>query len=136
MVRADLKRASYAPPVSNSIEEVNRMKSQTKQVPSTNKTMFHVVEPRKDYAEMSDTELVIACQRQDATALRHLLKRYERTILMMIHRRAPEWVDPSDLVQEVFITIWRSIGQLRNPASFKPWVNQIVTNLFYDELRR
>ena len=135
MVRTDLSWASSSWPKSHGIEEVNLMKSQTKQAPS-NQSIFHVVEPRKDYAEMTDTELVVACQRQDSVALRHLLKRYERTILMMIHRRAPEWVDPSDLVQEVFITIWRSIGQLRNPASFKPWVNQIVTNLFYDELRR
>src|SRR5207253_3800314 len=37
---------------------------------------------------------------------------------------------------EVFIRIWRSINNLRNPASFRSWLTQIVTNLFYDELRK
>lgn len=32
--------------------------------------------------------------------------------------------------------MWRSIGQLQNPARFRSWLYRIVMNLFYDELRR
>jgi len=32
--------------------------------------------------------------------------------------------------------MWRSINGLRNPAAFRTWLKQIVTNMFYDELRR
>jgi len=49
---------------------------------------------------------------------------------------APDWEDTTDLAQEVFIRVWRSINNLRNPASFRSWLTQIVTNLFYDELRK
>jgi RNA polymerase sigma-70 factor (ECF subfamily) len=49
---------------------------------------------------------------------------------------APDWTDTSDLAQEVFIRVYRSINNLRNPSSFRSWLTQIVTNLFYDELRK
>lgn len=90
----------------------------------------------KPYVEMTDTELVIASQRSDEVALAHLLKRYERVIKGRLYRLAPDWKDNSDLVQEVYIRVWRCIDQIKNPNSFKIWLLQIVTNLFYDELRK
>jgi RNA polymerase sigma-70 factor (ECF subfamily) len=54
----------------------------------------------------------------------------------LLYQLAPDWEDTSDLAQEVFIRVWRSINNLRNPASFRGWLTQIVTNLFYDELRK
>jgi RNA polymerase sigma-70 factor (ECF subfamily) len=39
-------------------------------------------------------------------------------------------------MQEVLIKIWRGINRLQNPFAFKAWLNQIVANLFYDELRK
>jgi RNA polymerase sigma-70 factor (ECF subfamily) len=97
---------------------------------------LRLVQDKRDYTEMSDTELIIAAQQKDEVALRHLLKRNERVLVGMIYRLAPDWKDTSDLMQEAMIRIWRSIDQLRNPCSFKTWLNQIVTNLFYDELRK
>lgn len=114
------------------------MKSSTPN-PKANRPAMYLVQNTKqtiDYQQLSDVELIVACQRKDPTALKHLFKRYEFTILGMIRRLAPDWKDTSDLVQEVMIRIWRSIDQLRNPSAFKTWLNQIVTNLFYDELRK
>ena len=56
--------------------------------------------------------------------------------MLLIYQLAPDWDDTTDLAQEVFIRVWRSINNLRNPASFRSWLTQIVTNLFYDELRK
>jgi len=97
------------------------------------KRTLHVV---SSYETMTDEELIIACKRKDQVALTHLLKRYEHIITNMFYRRAPDWKDTSDLVQEVMIRIWKSMDQLRNPYSFKSWLNRIVNNIFYDELRR
>nr|MBP9094414.1 sigma-70 family RNA polymerase sigma factor [bacterium]MBP9811540.1 sigma-70 family RNA polymerase sigma factor [bacterium] len=32
--------------------------------------------------------------------------------------------------------MWRAVPKLKNPYAFKTWLNQIVNNLFYDELRK
>lgn len=88
------------------------------------------------YSQKSDRDLVLACQRREPAAFEELVKRHQRTVYALLYQLAPEWTDTSDLAQEVFIRIWRSINNLRNPSSFRSWLTQIVTNLFYDELRR
>ncbi len=88
------------------------------------------------YSQKSDRDLVLACQKRDPAAFEELVKRHQRTVYALLYQLAPDWTDTSDLAQEVFIRVWRSINNLRNPSSFRSWLTQIVTNLFYDELRR
>ena len=88
------------------------------------------------YSQKSDRDLVLACQRREPQAFEELVKRHQRTVFALIYQLAPDWEDTTDLAQEVFIRVWRSINNLRNPASFRSWLTQIVTNLFYDELRK
>jgi len=90
----------------------------------------------RSYADFSDPELIFACQRNDELALRHLLQRHRWTIVHFLHKLVPGFKDYSDLIQETNIRIWKSIYQLKDPRAFKSWLKQIVTNLYYDELRR
>lgn len=88
------------------------------------------------YAGKTDADLISLCQKKDSRAFEELIKRHQRTVYALLYRLAPDWNDTSDLAQEVFIRMWRSIGNLRNPSAFRSWLSQIVTNLFYDELRK
>ncbi len=88
------------------------------------------------YTEMSDAELVVACQRHDNQAFEVLVKRHQRTVYGLLLKLAPDWTDTADLAQESFIRIWKGIDKLQNPNAFKSWLVQIVTHLFYDELRK
>lgn len=85
---------------------------------------------------MNDTELILLCQQGNRQAIEALVKRYQRIVFSMLYQLAPDWQDISDLAQEVFIRVYRYIGSLRNPKTFRSWLNQIVLNLFYDELRK
>jgi RNA polymerase sigma-70 factor (ECF subfamily) len=86
--------------------------------------------------ELSDTELVVRAQAKDQRAFELLVKRHQSLIKAHLYQLAPESNDRSDLEQEVLIRIWRSIGSLKNPASFRSWLRQIATNIFYDSLRK
>ncbi|MDR3616069.1 MAG: sigma-70 family RNA polymerase sigma factor [Candidatus Obscuribacterales bacterium] len=88
------------------------------------------------YSQKSDRDLVLACQRREPAAFEELVKRHQRTVYALLYQLAPDWTDTADLAQEVFIRVYRSINNLRNPSSFRSWLTQIVTNLFYDELRK
>lgn len=83
-----------------------------------------------------DSELVIACQSGSRQAMEMLVKKHQRSVNALLFQLAPDWPDTSDLAQEVFIRVYRGIKSLRNPKTFRSWLNQIVVNLFYDELRR
>ncbi len=89
-----------------------------------------------NYFELADSDLVVYCQRGDRKALEALVKRYQKIVFSMLYQLAPDWEDISDLAQEVFIRVYRHITSLRNPRTFRAWLNQIVINLFYDELRK
>jgi RNA polymerase sigma-70 factor (ECF subfamily) len=95
-----------------------------------------VVRAQVDYSQFADIDLIIACQQGSEGAFGVLFNRYKRLISNMFHKLAPDWNDTSDLEQEAVIRVWRSIKQLRNPQAFKPWLSHIVSNLFYDELRK
>ena len=84
----------------------------------------------------ADEELVIACQGGSREAMESLVKKHQRSVYSLLYQLAPDWSDNSDLAQEVFIRVYKGIRSLRNPKTFRSWLNQIVVNLFYDELRR
>lgn len=88
------------------------------------------------YADMSEVQLIESCQKRDQVAFSYLIKGCERNVQGALYRLAPELRDTGDLAQEVFVRLWISIDKLRNPYSFKSWLNQITANVFYDELRR
>ena len=87
-------------------------------------------------SQFDDEALVIACQAGDKVAMESLVKKHQRSVASLLYQLAPDWGDTSDLAQEVFIRVYRGIHSLRNPRTFRSWLNQIVVNLFYDELRR
>jgi len=97
---------------------------------------FTVITGGKTYAQMDDAELVLLCKQKDQRAFDVLVKRHHRNVCAMLYKMAPDWNDTADLAQEVFIKIWRGIDKLQNPNAFRSWMAQIVTHLFYDELRK
>lgn len=91
--------------------------------------------PVSSYAGMTDSELIAACQNRDQKAFQHLMNKYDHLIKAWISHAAPDWLDRSDLAQEVLIKVWRSIGGLRRSDAFKVWLHHVVTNIVYDHLR-
>jgi len=87
-------------------------------------------------SESTDLEIVQLCQIGDKVAFQELVKRYQKSVFALLYQLAPEWRDLNDLAQEAFIRVYRGIHNLRNPKIFKSWLNQIILNLFYDELRK
>ena len=92
--------------------------------------------PNKKLSELTDCELVGLCKNKDERAFTILMKRHERMVRGMLNKMAPDWNDTADLTQDCFLRMWKGIGNLQNPKAFKSWLCQIVTHVFYDELRK
>ncbi|MBW4470823.1 MAG: sigma-70 family RNA polymerase sigma factor [Stenomitos rutilans HA7619-LM2] len=89
--------------------------------------------------KLSNVDLVLQCQaglRPDKAAFAELLRRYQSHVERVLYHLAPDWQDRSDLVQEVWIRVYRHIKRLQEPIKFRGWLSRIATNLFYDELRK
>ncbi len=93
--------------------------------------------PTKDDLKTATTEELVQLAQQDSLpALEALVQRHQKSVYLTLMQLAPERQDQLDLTQEVLLRMCRSIKSLRNPARFKVWLNRIITNLFYDELRK
>lgn len=81
-------------------------------------------------------ELIEKSQQDDRLALEELIKRNEKIVYSTLYHLDPNRNDIPDIAQEVLFRMAKAIKKLKKPSTFKFWLNQIVTNLFYDELRR
>nr|WP_198007592.1 sigma-70 family RNA polymerase sigma factor [Dactylococcopsis salina] len=89
--------------------------------------------------QLSDHQLVLRCQqgvKPDRAMFSELLRRNQSHVEKMLYHLAPDWSDRADLVQEVWIRVYRNIQRLKEPMKFRGWLSRITTNLFYDELRK
>jgi len=108
-----------------------------KSMRESNRPIMTVASNAPITSESSDRDLILACQSKNTRAFNILLKRNERYIHGLLFKLAPDWHQQhEDLAQEIYVRVYRSIHTLRNPAAFKGWLNQLATNLFYDELRK
>ena len=84
--------------------------------------------------------LVQQSQQRDPAAFTRLIRRYERTALSVAFSAlggAPgDGERAGDVVQEAFVRAWERLPDLKEPASFGPWLCGIVRNLAVDTLRR
>jgi RNA polymerase sigma-70 factor (ECF subfamily) len=89
--------------------------------------------------KLSNYDLILQCQvglRPGKAVFAELIRRYQSHVEKILYHLAPDWSDRADLAQEVWIRVYRNIRRLQEPAKFRGWLSRIVTNLFYDELRK
>ncbi len=105
-------------------------------IQGTARPALTIVRNRQYFKDLTDVQLIAACQHKEKDAFDELVRRYQRMVNGTLRQLAPDWADHSDLSQEVFIRIWRSLHTLRNPECFRTWLHQICVNIFYDHLRK
>lgn len=82
-----------------------------------------------------DADLVSQARTGNDAAFSDLYRRYGRVVHGLLLARIPA-ADVEDLVQEVFLTAWRRLDSLRDPAAFGGWLAMIARNRAADFHRR
>jgi RNA polymerase sigma-70 factor (ECF subfamily) len=88
------------------------------------------------YKKMSVEELVTLAQNKDFKALEELIKREQKNVFAAFSYLSDKRECVLDLTQEALLRMTRGLSKLKDPKNFKSWLNRIITNLFYDELRK
>ena len=88
------------------------------------------------YRKMTLEELVVLSQQNDFKAMEELIKREQKNVFATFSYLTNKRENVADLTQEALLRLAKNIHNLKHPKHFKSWLNQIVTNLFYDELRK
>ncbi|HEU0121201.1 MAG TPA: sigma-70 family RNA polymerase sigma factor [Bryobacteraceae bacterium] len=83
-----------------------------------------------------DFELILKAKQGDDQAFNQIVQAYRRRILGTISRLIGRPEDVEDVGQEVFVRLYYSLDQLREPDVFEPWLYRLTVNAAYDYLRR
>jgi RNA polymerase sigma factor (sigma-70 family) len=81
-------------------------------------------------AHLDDRSLLLAF-RNEATkesAFSELIKRYQERLYWHIRRMVIHHEDTNDILQNVFIKVWRNLSEFREEANFYTWLYRIGTN--------
>jgi RNA polymerase sigma-70 factor (ECF subfamily) len=76
--------------------------------------------------EKTDEQLVKKALQGNKQAWLNLIKRYEKPIYNYGMRMTSKNEDALDLMQEVFISVFRNLSSYRNEGSFKSWLFRIA----------
>ena len=91
---------------------------------------------KSGYKKMDMNSLILAAQNGEGFALEELVKRVQKSVFTMFSYLVDKRQDIADLTQEALIKMAKNIVTLKEPRVFKAWLNQIVTNVFYDYVKK
>lgn len=91
---------------------------------------------KKLYKNMSMEEIIVLSQNSDNQAIEELTRRIQSDIYAMLSYMLNSSGNIADLTQEVLIKVAKNITRLKNPRCFKGWLNHIITNTYYDFVRK
>ena len=91
-------------------------------------------DPRRT-GEGPGSDLVLGLRHGREEAYEELIRRYQQPVYSLVYRLVEDAPDASDIVQEVFLKIFRNIDRFRGESSLKTWIYRIAINEAHNHRR-
>lgn len=79
---------------------------------------------------------ILSAQAGSQEALNDLLKSVQEPLFRYIVNMVNDRAIAEDILQEVFVRIYRKLGWLKEPEAFRPWAYQIATREVFRQMKR
>jgi len=89
-----------------------------------------------DDPDLKDERLAAQVQGGDSEAFGTLMARYQPKLARYGSRFLARSDDVEDIVQDIFVNVYRNIKGFDSSQRFSPWIYRIAHNAFVNELRR
>ncbi len=86
-------------------------------------------------AAREDQLLIAALQAGDQSAYEKLIVRFQNPVYNLAYRLLNDQADACDVVQEVFLKVFRNVANFRGSSSLRTWVYRIAVNESYNRRR-
>ena len=83
-----------------------------------------------------DAELVSSCKKGNIDAFEVLVKKYQKSMLNTAYRMVGNYEDACEIVQDAFVSAYKSIKNFKEKASISTWLSTIVINLSRNHLKQ
>ncbi|MBA3463781.1 MAG: sigma-70 family RNA polymerase sigma factor [Deltaproteobacteria bacterium] len=91
--------------------------------------------PRHPAALADDAQLIAACRRGEARAMEMLYHQYKRRVFGMAHRIVGA-SDAEEVAQEVFVRVFRALGNFRGDSALSTWIYRLTVNASLSHLAK
>lgn len=92
--------------------------------------------PSATYATTPEPLVVRLAARGDRRAFEELVRRRQSWVRNLMRRLSRDASLADDLAQQVFIRVWRTIGQLHDPLRFPGWLKRVAVNVWLQHHRK
>lgn len=83
-----------------------------------------------------NSSLVSRCKKGDRDAFNELVTEYQSKVINIAYGILSDADDAADAAQEVFIRVYRSIGNFKEQSFLSTWIYRITVNVCTDLLRK
>jgi len=83
-----------------------------------------------------DAEIVSLCKKGDVNAFEELVRRHQKKMLNIAYRMIGNYEDACEIVQDAFVSVYKSIKNFEEKSRFSTWLYTIVINLSKNRLRQ
>lgn len=87
------------------------------------------------FSHAEEDALVTALSQGSEDAYEVLIQRYQQPVYSLVCRLVNDPTDAPDIVQEVFLKVFRNVGSFRGSSSLKTWIYRIAVNEAYNHRR-
>jgi len=94
-------------------------------------TSFRVGDRDRDM----DMELVSRCRARDAAALREVYLTHRKGVWGVVSRMISNEADREELVQDVFLQVFRSLEGFKGTSRLSTWVHRVAVNVTLQHIR-
>lgn len=96
----------------------------------------NVIAAQQKFAEHSESSLIDAVKNGDRQAYHQLYEKYVGQVYGLCFRLTGEKSLAEDATQEVFIQLWRKIGNYRGDSKFSTWLHSVTSNITVSYIRK
>ena len=90
----------------------------------------------KGLKRLADRALILRCQLGEDSAFERLVGGYHRRLRYFIRQLVGSTDVADDVLQEIWVTVFRKIATLRSPDAFVPWLYSVARHKAYHAIRR
>jgi len=76
-----------------------------------------------------EAELIARAAKGETAAFRALYQRHRNDVARLVYRMLSGSADVEDVVQEVFVQVFRSLKDFRGQSKFSTWVHRVAVNV-------
>jgi RNA polymerase sigma-70 factor (ECF subfamily) len=98
--------------------------------------MSNRVEERIQTPADEDAQLVSSCRNGEIDSFEALVEKHQKKMLNVAYRMIGDYDEACEVVQDAFLSAYRSIKKFRGEARFSTWLYSIVVNLSKNRMKQ